>query len=279
MKRIGSLLALALISGCAAGKPKHPTCDKSEPVCAVSRCDANGCRIFAVNKSLHPVTMKIRMKADNLSRAQSDSGPFVVKPGESVLREKLRVWNPNRSFQLDYRYTWMRGAFDARPDTQYAYRLPFETGKTMSIVQGYNGTVSHSGPQRFSIDFGLALGTAIHAAREGVVIELVEKHDTACFQVECNKFVNYIDVLHPDGTIADYAHLSKDGALVSVGDTVSRGQKIGISGNTGYSKGPHLHFMVIKAADDTSFTTLPTLFQVRGGLAASLKEGMRYQAD
>ena len=44
--------------------------------------------------------------------------------------------------------------------------------------------------------------------------------------------------------MALYAHLRSEGALVRVGQRVRQGQQIGLSGNTGFTTGPHLHFAV-----------------------------------
>jgi murein DD-endopeptidase MepM/ murein hydrolase activator NlpD len=51
-------------------------------------------------------------------------------------------------------------------------------------------------------------------------------------------------VRHSDGSQAFYGHLKYNGVLVNVGDTVRTGQIIALSGSTGYSALPHLHFMV-----------------------------------
>ena len=57
-----------------------------------------------------------------------------------------------------------------------------------------------------------------------------------------NSYGNYVVVSHSDGTSTLYAHMSRRGC--SKGDVVSQGQTIGYVGNTGNSKGNHLHLEV-----------------------------------
>lgn len=55
---------------------------------------------------------------------------------------------------------------------------------------------------------------------------------------------NRITVYHHSGLLTEYLHLTYNGTLVSLGDFVKRGQPIGLSGMTGFTTGPHLHFDV-----------------------------------
>ena len=81
-----------------------------------------------------------------------------------------------------------------------------------------------------AIDWATPTGTAIWASSGGTV-------SVAGWQSGYG-YVVYIN--HPDGNQTRYGHLSK--LLVSVGQKVKQGQKIALSGNTGRSTGPHLHF-------------------------------------
>ena len=58
---------------------------------------------------------------------------------------------------------------------------------------------------------------------------------------ECFTAANYVTMLHADGTKSTYRHLQQ--VLVSVGEVVSVGQAVGLSGSTGYSTGRHAHVM------------------------------------
>ena len=91
----------------------------------------------------------------------------------------------------------------------------------------FNGQAA---PRPLGVDFRGAAGAPIRAANRGVVVLV----DTFFLAGRCV----YID--HGGGVTTGYFHMSKP--LVSVGDTVKRGQTIGLVGATGRVTGPHLHW-------------------------------------
>jgi murein DD-endopeptidase MepM/ murein hydrolase activator NlpD len=94
---------------------------------------------------------------------------------------------------------------------------------------------------QYAYDILMPIGTPIVAARDGTVL-LVEASYADSTRRPGEE--NYINVVHADGTIAGYVHLTRDGVSVAVGDVVVQGQVIGLSGDSGSSSEPHLHFHV-----------------------------------
>jgi murein DD-endopeptidase MepM/ murein hydrolase activator NlpD len=129
---------------------------------------------------------------------------------------------------------------EQQPGDVAGYRLPFAAGLDIRIEQGWNTAFSHNGKAAYAYDFGLPMGTDVLAAAAGVVA-YTHDGETACGGAELRKNANYITINHPDGSATQYGHLST--IKVKVGDVVAAGQKIGTSGDTGYSQCfPHLHF-------------------------------------
>jgi murein DD-endopeptidase MepM/ murein hydrolase activator NlpD len=133
-----------------------------------------------------------------------------------------------------------------KDDTSFVYWLPYKKGNSYLFIQGANSKMSHQ--NELSFDFKMKQGTSICAAREGVVIATKADSDHGGMKAEYLADGNHIIIQHADGSVAQYWHLKKDGVLVKVGDNVQKGQIIGLSGNTGYTAFPHLHFQVIDAA-------------------------------
>ncbi len=127
--------------------------------------------------------------------------------------------------------------------TQFFGNTPFASKNP----QVYNGA-GHNG-----VDFGTPVGTSIKAAGAGTVLGTGDT-DLACGGVSYGRWVL---IRHANGLTTLYAHLSVIG--VSGGQSVAAGEQIGLSGNTGYSTGPHLHFTVY--ASDSVHITSPTEYK------------------
>lgn len=128
------------------------------------------------------------------------------------------------------------------PPDQPADTLPADTLQAMLpsswplsargfITREHLGRIPGQHP---GIDVAVAEGSYIHAAAAGVVAEV---GDNAIYG-------NFVRVTHPGGYETLYAHASR--LLVTTGQPVARRQVIGLTGNTGTSTAPHLHFEIRK---------------------------------
>ncbi|OLF51077.1 peptidoglycan DD-metalloendopeptidase family protein [Pseudomonas chlororaphis] len=122
----------------------------------------------------------------------------------------------------------------------YRYPLPWRGGP-FRLTQGANGQYSHFGPKsRYAMDIAMPEGTPIIAARGGVVVK-TENSQTGR---GTDPSGNFVRVLHDDGTMGVYLHLKRGSVTVREGQRVAVGSPLALSGNTGNSSGPHLHFVV-----------------------------------
>jgi murein DD-endopeptidase MepM/ murein hydrolase activator NlpD len=147
-----------------------------------------------------------------------------------------------------------------KEDSSYVYSLPYEKGHSYLLIQAYDSKMSHKG--EYALDFKMKEGTKICAARKGVVVSARENSRKGGLKPEMLSEGNYIIIEHEDGSQGYYWHLQYNGVLVNEGDTVSQGQVIGLSGNTGYSAFPHLHFEVSQPGKGQ----VPTRFHTRKGV-------------
>ena len=114
--------------------------------------------------------------------------------------------------------------------TPPTYIKPLSGGRQTSGFGRRKAPTKGASTNHRAIDWATPTGTAIWASSGGTV--------TVAGWQSGYGYVVYIN--HPDGNQTRYGHLSK--ILVSVGQQVKQGQKIALSGNTGRSTGPHLHF-------------------------------------
>lgn len=98
-------------------------------------------------------------------------------------------------------------------------------------------SAKHSGQ-----DFAVKSGTAVVAAHGGTVVKAGGNGAG-----DGPAYGNAVVIKHGNGTFSQYAHLSK--VNVKAGQVVKTGQRIALSGNTGNSSGPHLHFEIRTTAN------------------------------
>ena len=138
---------------------------------------------------------------------------------------------------------------DATPEpaSEFIYQLPYAAGERFHVMQGYGGSYSHTDDSYFSLDFRMPEGTPICASRSGLVYRVVDHFTDGGTHHSFKPKANTIHILHVDDSIASYVHLAHNGSCVRPGQFVHSGQQIAISGNTGWSGCPHLHFHVCDA--------------------------------
>ncbi|MGP3982822.1 murein hydrolase activator EnvC family protein [Streptomyces sp. KR80] len=121
-----------------------------------------------------------------------------------------------------------RAAREAERKRLNTYVLPVE-GSYVSAQYGASGGAWSSGSHT-GVDFHAGSGTSVRAVGAGTVVEA----DWA------GAYGYNVVIKMTDGTYTQYGHLSSIG--VSVGERVTPGQQIALSGSSGNSSGPHLHF-------------------------------------
>ncbi len=251
----------------------------------------SGAHVVQIARSRYavPVMVAWQMSAlENLTPVNGNTSGVAFLPpaaspgaeGPAVVLAELDERDPNQRF---YRYFSFRARFgDPRTRPQpYAYALPYPKGTAFTLFQGFHGAFSHSGSNEYAVDFDCPIGTPVVAMRPGVVVVANATAQTAGTAPEMKDYknVNFVIVRHDDATLGEYMHLSPGGVAVRPGQEVKRLQQLGISGNTGFSTKPHVHFQVeTSGADGNSALSFPFQLAVAPSKSADPIEGTKYVA-
>ena len=222
-----------------------------------------GYEIVATNFEIFPVSIEFNFNLKNLAPV-SNINLFVIPANAKNYKiTTLNIVEEGKAYQFSYQYFSAIGDITlTKYDTNFVYELPFKTGNSFRLYQGYNGDFSHQNEN--ALDFTMPIGTSVVAARAGLVIAVVDENDKSCSNKSCIQYNNYITILHNDGTYAKYVHIDNLGARVKVGDEVKIGDVIAMSGNIGFSSGPHLHFECCLPSIEGKHT-IETFFKVNDG--------------
>lgn len=234
--------------------------------------------LTARNLSDIPLTFTMDMDVRRFRTSRSTTFTESLQPNES--KPVITLTRRNESQKGNYRYKTRCtiGNKDADHDDDVLYLLPYASGTSYPVLQGYGSRFSHTGRETYTVDFYMKVGTPVHAARAGIVARIEESHTKGCWKDGCGAYANFIIVVHDDDTTGEYYHLKQDGALVEPGQRVEAGQLIGLSGNTGHTTMPHLHFGVYRAIEWGREQSISVRYMSEDGIVSKPRQGGRYLA-
>ncbi|MFC2081921.1 M23 family metallopeptidase [Candidatus Bipolaricaulota bacterium] len=124
------------------------------------------------------------------------------------------------------------------------YMLPFPAGEEYEVTRTTGHKDGLTDESEFAVDFYMPIGRVVVAAADGEVVDVKFDSNEGDDDWELRNKANYVLIEHLDGYRTLYLHLQHNEVFVEKGDQVRRGEPIALSGNTGYSKGPHLHIQL-----------------------------------
>jgi murein DD-endopeptidase MepM/ murein hydrolase activator NlpD len=250
-----------------------------------------GTRVVQVARNRYAVPVVIRWALGALDSFEPQSAtegvallPAARTPhgvGETVILADLEQIEAGRRYRRPELYRHARFGDPRAEPTPYAYGLPYPAGLTFSVLQGFHGRFSHRGSNEYAVDFDCPVATPVLAARPGIVVAANAAAQGAGTTPEFLEYrrTNFVLLLHDDGTLGEYMHLAPSGIEVAPGQRVERGQPIALSGNSGFSSTPHLHFQVMTAGDDgVSARSFPFRIAAAPNRVEEPIQGRRYSA-
>ena len=208
---------------------------------------SDGVALIAQNTYYGPVQIAFRLKPiENVSLQTKRSGLATLPPRSQTELVVVGKSVDNVDLRFDSEFQFIPGEPGVQHQPDQPYRLPYALSTSVRVSQAYPVIKTHSDPaSQYAIDFVMPIGTDVFAARDGVVIEVASDFFEAGTDYEVDgPRANVVRVLHDDGTMALYVHLNWNTIRVVPGQHVRRGEYLADSGNTGFTTGPHLHFVV-----------------------------------
>ena len=236
------------------------------PFRLVTKASGSDQQLIAENSGPAPITVFVTLTGENYASDRTWPMTTVVPANTAMPLGRVFAADKNAGgYNFLFRYSHHFGRIDATHDLEAVYRLPYEEGQAYPVSQAYGGKLtSHNNRENlYAVDFAMPPGTAVVAARAGVVIDATLRHTEGGYDIKYLDKANTVAIVHDDGTVAEYAHLSAGPELVKLGQRVPAGELLGYSGSTGYSSGPHLHFIVSKPTVNEGKVTrisVPVLF-------------------
>jgi len=245
------------------------------PVVTVARRVADtGVELVADNSCFCPAEIAVRLlEPVNVAGFAGEVLRRVVPARRETILAVLKPAYLRQPMSFGHEYRAVLGEPRVSHSPGELYRAPFALAREFRVTQAYPTRVTHADPASFhAIDIEMPVGTQVYAARAGTVIEVASQFFDASADPRRATRANVVRVLHADGTMSLYAHLNWDSIRVRPGQIIERGEYIADSGNTGFSTGPHLHFVVQRNAG-LKLESLPVEFAGAAGSSVVARTG------
>ncbi len=228
------LLLLESLAQAHAREPVNENC--SADLLCVKVYKGERVRLVVESKTNKPLSFRLFFTTANLRHLN----PPTQLLSEPRTTELVSFTQPVATWGYEYRIHY--GHEEHAHDDDYLYTLPYRRGSAYRVSQSHTNITTHRYGNLYAIDWDMPVGDPVHAARGGVVVSTFDQSNAT--SISGSATANHIWIQHSDATIGKYLHLDHAGVFVTEGQTVTAGQHIGTSGNTGFSSGPHLHFSV-----------------------------------
>lgn len=175
------------------------------------------------------VNLLIKRKGKELSEYQKAIG----KSKEAIKKYKKRIDEKENELEQLLESQRQQAASGGTPygGATGDYCWPLSAAGRITSYFGYRkAPTKGASTYHKGLDIAVPVGTSVFSVQSGKVI-------SATYSASAG---NFVSVYHGNGVYSYYMHCSS--LLVSAGDSVKKGQKIALSGSTGISTGPHLHF-------------------------------------
>ena len=262
-------IALLFLGGCTS--VKLPNKEYAQYDYGKSHTYRNDTLSIQISNPLQsPLRVWVFNENDRLQSLLNELNPITLDPK----KDTLLVIPGIQDFDGRIRFASRLGDL-AKEITPIKIQFPFVENKEYQVLQGNNTNFTHNSDySRYAIDFDLKTNDTICSATSGYVVGMVETYEFGGKGNEWRPYANFITIYDPDsGIFCQYVHLVKHGSLVALGDRVSMGQPIALSGNTGQSTREHLHFNCLRPVDNNDgLISIPVEF-LNGQRGVDLKEG------
>lgn len=210
-------------------------------------------QVRPIEVKITPAAGGYSLDAENNTTAMPHSVAIIFSRRENLMIEKisyhtvtfpkrllsLKPTNPEERCDFRFGYLYLPGDYQAKPVTDFVYRLPYSVNKNRLSLEMYHLPSAISADKKIPqgwrpLQFIMEEGDTVYAARRGMVVDIVDEHDTKLAQESHSSYnarSNKVCVEHADGTIAEYGNIARGTIQVQIGDKVYPDTPLALAGS------------------------------------------------